>query len=127
MTEFECKPYKNQQILKNVRDLRIEVNVIAELVKRHDVILGSILSQLQIKEKPQEDDDNLPKFISDLELSVRSRNCLNNAGIITIKDLQVQSYADLIRIANLGKKSILEIKEALESHGINHNIRLYRY
>jgi DNA-directed RNA polymerase subunit alpha len=61
--------------------------------------------------------ENFP--IEELELGVRSYNCLKRVGIETIGDLVTKSEAELAAIPNFGKKSIEEVKETLASHGLN--------
>jgi DNA-directed RNA polymerase subunit alpha len=60
--------------------------------------------------------ENFP--IEELELGVRSYNCLKRVGIETIGDLVVKSEAELAAIPNFGKKSIEEVKETLAAHGL---------
>ncbi len=61
--------------------------------------------------------ENFP--IEELELGVRSYNCLKRVGIETIGDLVTKSENELAAIPNFGKKSIEEVKETLQSHGLN--------
>jgi DNA-directed RNA polymerase subunit alpha len=61
--------------------------------------------------------ENFP--IEELELGVRSYNCLKRVGIETIGDLVSKSEAELAAIPNFGKKSIEEVKETLGTHGLN--------
>ena len=56
--------------------------------------------------------------IEDLDLSVRSYNCLKRAGIYKISDLCNKSEEDMMKIRNLGKKSLKEIKDKLEEMGL---------
>ena len=58
-------------------------------------------------------------LIEELELGVRSYNCLKRVGIETIGDLISKSEAELAAIPNFGKKSIEEVKETLQAHGLN--------
>jgi DNA-directed RNA polymerase subunit alpha len=60
--------------------------------------------------------ENFP--IEELELGVRSYNCLKRVGIETIGDLVVKSENELAAIPNFGKKSIEEVKETLAAHGL---------
>ena len=57
--------------------------------------------------------------IRDLELSIRSENCLLRAGIRTIGDLIQYSRDDLLKIRNLGKISLKEIEEKLQAFGLS--------
>ena len=56
--------------------------------------------------------------IDELELSVRSYNCLKRAGIQTVQDLASKSEDDMIKVRNLGKKSLKEVKEKLIELGL---------
>jgi DNA-directed RNA polymerase subunit alpha len=58
-------------------------------------------------------------LIEELELGVRSYNCLKRVGIETIGDLIAKTEVELAAIPNFGKKSIEEVKETLASHGLN--------
>lgn len=60
----------------------------------------------------------LAKPIDELELTVRSTNCLKAEGVHTIGDLVQRSEADLMKTPNLGKKSLTEIGEALAKHSL---------
>lgn len=62
---------------------------------------------------------NLLKKVDELELSVRSANCLKNDNITYIGDLVVKSEADMLRTPNFGRKSLNEIKEVLTSLGLH--------
>jgi len=60
--------------------------------------------------------ENFP--IEELELGVRSYNCLKRVGIETIGDLVVKTENELAAIPNFGKKSVEEVKETLQAHGL---------
>jgi DNA-directed RNA polymerase subunit alpha len=62
--------------------------------------------------------EHFNKSIEDLELSVRSFNCLKNANIQTIGDLVVRTENDMMRVKNFGRKSLLEISDILQSMGL---------
>lgn len=70
---------------------------------------------------PEVTDDNaeLDKQIEDLDLSVRSYNCLMRQGIRTVRQLVDYSENDLLNIRNFGVKSIEEVKDKLESMGLS--------
>ena len=61
--------------------------------------------------------ENFP--IEELELGVRSYNCLKRVGIETIGDLVMKSEQELAAIPNFGKKSIEEVRETLAQHGLH--------
>ena len=57
--------------------------------------------------------------IEELELSVRSYNCLKRAGISTVEDLANKSETDMMKVRNLGKKSLDEVTNKLHSLGLD--------
>ncbi len=66
----------------------------------------------------EEDNTELDKQIEDLDLSVRSYNCLKRAGIHNVRQLVEFSENDLLNIRNFGVKSIEEVREKLEAAGL---------
>jgi DNA-directed RNA polymerase subunit alpha len=62
---------------------------------------------------------NLLRKVDELELSVRSANCLKNDNIVYIGDLVQKSESDMLRTPNFGRKSLNEIKEVLTSMGLH--------
>jgi DNA-directed RNA polymerase subunit alpha len=67
---------------------------------------------------------NLLKSVEELELSVRSYNCLKNANIKTIADLVQKSEQEMLRTKNFGRKSLNEIKEILLTMGLRLGMRV---
>ena len=61
----------------------------------------------------------LETTIEELELSVRSFNCLKRAGINTVADLISRSEDEMMKVRNLGRKSFEEVKEKLQSLGFD--------
>jgi len=61
----------------------------------------------------------LSMTIDELELSVRSYNCLKRAGINTVEELIRKTEADMLKVRNLGKKSLQEVKEKLAALGLS--------
>lgn len=57
--------------------------------------------------------------IEDLELSVRSYNCLKRAGINTLKDLTEKTYNEMIKVRNLGRKSLEEVIKKMAERGVS--------
>ena len=57
-------------------------------------------------------------MIEDLDLSVRSYNCLKRAGIQTVEELTQKTEDEMMRVRNLGKKSLKEVKEKLIELGL---------
>jgi DNA-directed RNA polymerase subunit alpha len=68
--------------------------------------------------------EHLDKSVEELELSVRSYNCLKNANIRTIRELVQKSEAEMLKTKNFGRKSLNEIKEILHSMGLSLGLRL---
>ena len=74
---------------------------------------------------PRSREDNLPfnrnllRKVDELELSVRSANCLKNDNIVYIGDLVQKSEQEMLRTPNFGRKSLNEIKEVLTSMGLS--------
>ena len=62
---------------------------------------------------------NLLRKVDELELSVRSANCLKNDNIIYIGDLVQKTEAEMLRTPNFGRKSLNEIKEVLAQMGLH--------
>jgi DNA-directed RNA polymerase subunit alpha len=68
--------------------------------------------------------EHLDKSVDELELSVRSYNCLKNANIKTIRDLVVRSENEMLKTKNFGRKSLNEIKDILVSMGLSLGMKL---
>ena len=64
-------------------------------------------------------DKNLAKPIEELELSVRSTNCLKRAGIHTVADLADKTEEEMMKVRNLGRKSFEEIKNTMGALGVS--------
>ena len=63
--------------------------------------------------------EQLGRSVDELELSVRSYNCLKNANIKTIGDLVTRGEAEMLKTKNFGRKSLNEIKEILSEMGLS--------
>ncbi len=76
--------------------------------------------------EPESDDwnENLFRCVDELELSVRSANCLQNADIKYIGELVQRSEAEMLKTKNFGRKSLLEIKELLAEMGLALGMKL---
>jgi DNA-directed RNA polymerase subunit alpha len=75
--------------------------------------------QPQVDEKKQKILANMAKCVEELELSVRSYNCLKNANIQTISELVQKTDGEMLKTRNFGRKSLNEIKEILEDMGLH--------
>jgi DNA-directed RNA polymerase subunit alpha len=76
------------------------------------------------EEKPQIKNENLNRSVEELELSVRSYNCLKNANIQTIGELVQKTEAEMLKTKNFGRKSLNEIKEILASMGLSLGMKI---
>ena len=110
---------------------RDAVSLAAKLVRDHlniFVNLEEVIDQAQ--ELPAEQprtavaNENLDKSVEELELSVRSYNCLKNANIRTIRELVQKTEAEMLKTKNFGRKSLNEIKEILHSMGLSLGMRI---
>ncbi len=66
----------------------------------------------------------LLRTVEDLELSVRSANCLKNAGINTIGELVQKTEAEMLKTKNFGRKSLSEIKDILNEYNLSFGMKL---
>jgi DNA-directed RNA polymerase subunit alpha len=95
----------------------------AKLLKDHMTIFINFEEITEATEEPAERSldrvsDQLNRSVEELELSVRSYNCLKNAGIQTIGELVQKSESEMLRTKNFGRKSLNEIKEILHTMGL---------
>jgi len=79
-----------------------------------------------VKEEPEEEplNENLFRSVEELELSVRSANCLQNASIYLIGELVQRTEAEMLKTKNFGRKSLKEIKEILADMGLQLGMRI---
>ena len=84
------------------------------------VELTDMAVNMEVMSEAQSDTTNkvLDMTIEELDLSVRSYNCLKRAGIQTVQELAAKSEDDMIKVRNLGKKSLKEVKEKLVELGL---------
>jgi len=86
------------------------------------------LDEEEIMPEPEGETENLTEILSrsveDLELSVRSANCLKNAGINTIGELVQRTEADMLKTKNFGRKSLSELKDILSEYGLVFGMKL---
>lgn len=80
---------------------------------------------IEIKEMPSKQfNENLNRRVDELELSVRSANCLQNANIRYIGELVQKSESEMLRTKNFGRKSLNEIKEILIEMGLGLGLKI---
>jgi len=80
---------------------------------------SDLVEDFMVERKSEEKNRNLEKPIEDLDLSVRSYNCLKRAGIHTLGELIEKSEEDMMKVRNLGKKSLKEVKQKLEEMNLS--------
>lgn len=95
----------------------------AKILKEHLELFLSLTDDADTIEVMQEKDDNdrnklMEMTIEELDLSVRSYNCLKRAGINTVAELCAKSDDEMIKVRNLGKKSLEEVKQKLGAIGL---------
>ena len=109
---------------------RDAVSLASKLIQDHLKIFISMddpIEQAQefLVEQPKlTSNENLEKSVEELELSVRSYNCLKNADIKTITELVQKTEAEMLKTKNFGRKSLNEIKEILANMGLSLGMRL---
>jgi DNA-directed RNA polymerase subunit alpha len=82
----------------------------------------------EIEERGEEKlNENLFRPVSELELSVRSANCLKNANITLIGELVQKSESEMLKTKNFGRKSLNEIKSILEEMGLSLGMKLENF
>jgi DNA-directed RNA polymerase subunit alpha len=77
-----------------------------------------------VSEEQEKLNENLDKSVDELELSVRSANCLQNANIRYIGELVQRTEAEMLKTKNFGRKSLKEIKEILGEMGLSLGLKL---
>jgi DNA-directed RNA polymerase subunit alpha len=99
------------------------VGLAAKLLKDHMTIFINFEEAPEAVEVAPEKaavgrNENLDRSVEELELSVRSYNCLKNANITTIRELVQKSESEMLKTKNFGRKSLNEIKEILAAMGL---------
>jgi DNA-directed RNA polymerase subunit alpha len=100
------------------------IGLSAKLLKDHMAIFINFEEVAEAEEAAPERplpvyNENLDRSVDELELSVRSYNCLKNANITTIRELVVKTEAEMLKTKNFGRKSLNEIKEILSAMGLS--------
>jgi len=101
----------------------------AKILKDHLSIFINFEEEPETKEEAPDSSrdeiwENLSRPVDELELSVRSANCLKNSNIRYIKDLVVKTEAEMLKTKNFGRKSLLEIKEILAKMNLSLGMKL---
>jgi DNA-directed RNA polymerase subunit alpha len=100
----------------------------AKLLKDHMSIFINFEEELEaghdMHDGPAMHNENLNRSVEELELSVRSYNCLKNANIATIGELIQKTEAEMLKTKNFGRKSLNEIKEILAQMGLSLGMKI---
>src|SRR5690348_5678049 len=101
----------------------------AKLLKDHMTIFINFEEEIEaghdgLHDGPAMQNDNLNRSVEELELSVRSYNCLKNANIATIGELIQKTEAEMLKTKNFGRKSLNEIKEILAQMGLSLGMKI---
>jgi DNA-directed RNA polymerase subunit alpha len=100
------------------------IGLAAKLIKDHMQIFINFEEEVEQQPEPviarpvQAHNENLDRSVDELELSVRSYNCLKNSDIRTIRDLVQKSEPEMLKTKNFGRKSLNEIKDILATMGL---------
>jgi DNA-directed RNA polymerase subunit alpha len=105
------------------------VGLAAKLLKDHMNIFINFEEEIEAEARGDESrillrNDNLNRSVEELELSVRSYNCLKNANIQTIGELVQKTEAEMLKTKNFGRKSLNEIKEILAQMGLSLGMKI---
>jgi DNA-directed RNA polymerase subunit alpha len=109
---------------------RDAVSLSAKLIRDHLNIFINLEDAAEMSEagggeqSAATSNENLDKSVEELELSVRSYNCLKNANIRTIRELVQKTEGEMLKTKNFGRKSLNEIKEILATMGLSLGMRL---
>ena len=110
-TDGSLKPYEAISLAAKVMTGHLELFVdLSETAKN---------TQVMVEKEESKKEKVLEMPIEELELSVRSYNCLKRAGIVNVEDLANKSEADMMKVRNLGKKSLDEVTNKLHSLGLD--------
>ena len=110
-TDGSLKPYEALSLAAKVMTGHLELFIdLSETAKN---------TQVMVEKEENKKERVLEMSIEDLELSVRSFNCLKRAGISTVEDLTNKSEADMMKVRNLGKKSLDEVTNKLHALGLD--------
>ena len=110
-TDGSLKPYEAISLAAKVMTEHLELFIdLSETAKN---------TQIMVEKEESKKEKVLEMSIEDLELSVRSFNCLKRAGISTVEDLTSKTISDMMKVRNLGKKSLDEVTNKLHALGLD--------
>ena len=110
-TDGSLKPYEALSLAAKILTGHLELFIdLSEATKN---------TKIMIEQEENKKERILEKSIEELELSVRSFNCLKRAGISTVEDLANKTESDMMKVRNLGKKSLDEVVAKLHALGLD--------
>ncbi len=110
-TDGSLKPYEALSLAAKIMTGHLDLFIdLSEATKN---------TKIMIEKEENKKERILEKSIEELELSVRSFNCLKRAGIATVEDLTNKTEADMMKVRNLGKKSLDEVTAKLHALGLD--------
>ena len=110
-TDGSLKPYEALSLAAKILTGHLELFIdLSEATKN---------TKIMVEKEESKKERILEKSIEELELSVRSFNCLKRAGISTVEDLASKTESDMMKVRNLGKKSLDEVVAKLHALGLD--------
>ena len=110
-TDGSLKPYEALSLAAKIMTEHLELFIdLSEISKN---------TQVMVEKEESKKEKVLETSIEDLELSARSFNCLKRAGISTVEDLTNKTEADMMKVRNLGKKSLKEVIDKVKNMGLS--------
>ena len=110
-TDGSLKPYEALSLAAKILTGHLELFI--------DLSEATRNTRVMVEKEENKKERILEKSIEELELSVRSFNCLKRAGISTVEDLANKTESDMMKVRNLGKKSLDEVVAKLHALGLN--------
>ncbi len=100
------------------------ISLAAKIISEHlnlfiDLSESGKNAEIMVEKEESKKEKALETIIEELDLSVRSYNCLKRAGINTVQDLMTRSENDMMKVRNLGRKSLEEVVAKLEAMGLS--------
>jgi DNA-directed RNA polymerase subunit alpha len=105
----------------------------AKILKDHLIPMINIDEEIVIEEEEEEDEETirirqlLNTRVDELELSVRSSNCLRAANIQTLADLVRKTESEMLKYRNFGRKSLTELNSILDELGLSFGMDVEKY
>ena len=110
-TDGSLKPYEALSLAAKILTGHLELFI--------DLSEATRNTKIMVEKEENKKEKILEKSIEELELSVRSFNCLKRAGISTVEDLANKTESDMMKVRNLGKKSLDEVVAKLHALGLD--------